>query len=63
MDFVGCRSDGRLAVDGCARCPNSLLLSLSVAYGDGARSRSEQRGNVGARDSEWKKSAPIRGNK
>lgn len=54
---------GRLAVDGCARCPNSLLLSLSVAYGDGARSRSEQRGNVGARDSEWKKSAPIRGNK
>lgn len=40
-----------------ARGPNSLSMSLSLSL------KLKKRGNVGARDSEWKKSAPIRGNK
>lgn len=59
-------SVGWLAASGwmCAVPQLSFAFSVCrVVYVVVARSRSEKRGNVGARDSEWKKSAPIRGNK
>lgn len=61
-----------MSVDGggCAAPTLFRFLCLSRhsrgadVQGAGAQERDgERRGNVGARDSEWKKSAPIRGNK